>query len=158
MLPYRDTRLTRILLGIFFLIVICYAYFEARGLLFGPSISFSSATPSNVQESYVLIEGRATHIASLSVNGEAIQVTQAGAFEEPYVLAPGDNRIVFDAKDKYGHATEKVLEIVYTPSATSTSSIFSTQTSTSTATSTTGTPVMSGSTSASSSPAIAPGH
>jgi hypothetical protein len=120
MLPYRDSRLTRIILGIFFLIIIGYAYFEARGLLFGPSISFSSGISPVVQSSYIQIQGQANHIASLSVDGNPIQVTETGAFTEPYVLSPGDNRIVFDAKDKYGNTTEKVVEIVYTPSSTST--------------------------------------
>jgi hypothetical protein len=90
MFPYRDTRLTRILLVIFFLIVIGYAYFEAQGFLFGPSISFSSGTASPIQTPYVLIEGEASHIASLWVDGEPIQVTETVAFQEPYVLSAGD--------------------------------------------------------------------
>ena len=43
-------------------------------------------------------------------------VTEEGAFEEPYVLAPGYNRIVLDAKDKYGRSRSRAIEIVYTPS------------------------------------------
>ncbi len=117
MLPYRDSRLTRIILILFFLVVLGYAYYEARGLLFGPAIDLSSQTSTVVTTPYVLIQGQALRIASLSVDGNPIQVTEAGAFQEPYVLSPGVNRIVFDAKDKYGHATEKVVEIVYTPSA-----------------------------------------
>jgi hypothetical protein len=49
-----------------------------------------------------------------------VPVTEAGGFDIPFALSPGFNRVVLDATDKYGHATEKVLEIVYTP-ATSTS-------------------------------------
>lgn len=119
MLPYRDSRLTRIALIIFFIVVIGYAYFEARGLLFGPMIDIPSQTMTETQDPYVLIQGQANRIASLSVDGEPLQVTEAGDFQEPYVLAPGVNRIVFDAKDKYGNATQKVVEIVYTPGATS---------------------------------------
>lgn len=140
MLPYRDSRLTRVILIVFFLIVLGYAYYEARGLLFGPVIDLSSQTTTVVSTPYVLIQGQALRIASLSVDGEPIQVTETGAFQEPYVLSPGVNRIVFDAKDKYGHATEKVVEIVYTPSAeagaaTPTPSVASTTAATSTASS-----------------------
>ena len=117
MLPYRDSRLTKVIVGIFFILVIIYAYFEARGLLFGPSISITSSKVATSSSQYVLIQGQATHIASLSVNGGAIQVTETGIFKEPYVLAPGANRIVFDAKDKYGHTTQKIVEIVYIPGA-----------------------------------------
>lgn len=116
MLPYRDSRLTKIALVIFFLMVIGYAYFEARGLLYGPRINIASQTMTVTKDPYVLIEGRVDHIASLAVDGQSVPVTESGAFSEPYVLAPGVNRIIFDAKDKYGNGTRKVIEIVYTPS------------------------------------------
>ena len=61
MLPYRDSRLTYIALGIFFLIVIGYAYYEARGLLFGPSITVSSNI-TEVREPFIVIRGRADRI------------------------------------------------------------------------------------------------
>src|SRR3989344_5688719 len=118
MLPYRDSRLTYIALGIFFLIVISYAYFEARGLLFGPSITVSSNI-TEVREPFIVIKGRADRIASLSMNGKTIPVTEEGVFEEPYLLSPGYNRIVLDAVDKYGRSRRQAIEIVYTPSTSS---------------------------------------
>jgi len=118
MLPYRDSRLTYIALGIFFLIVIGYAYFEARGLLFGPSITVSSNI-TEVREPFIVIRGQADRISSLSMNGKTISVTEEGAFEEPYLLSAGYNRIVLDAVDKYGRSRRQAIEIVYTPPATS---------------------------------------
>lgn len=129
MLPYRDSRLTRIALVIFFLIIAGYAYFEARGILFGPTIDVSQSI-EEVSDPYIELTGTTSHIASLEMNGANVPVTEAGAFDIPYALSPGDNRIVLDAQDKYGHATEKVVQIVYVPTATSA------QTATSTATST----------------------
>ncbi|MSU73972.1 hypothetical protein EXS56_02415 [Candidatus Kaiserbacteria bacterium] len=128
MLPYRDSRLTYIALGIFFLIVLGYAYYEARGLLFGPSITVSSKV-TEVHEPFVTIKGQADRIASLSMNGKNIPVTENGAFEEPYLLSPGYNRIVLDASDKYGRTRRQAIEIVYTletvsvPTATATSTV-----------------------------------
>ena len=116
MFPYRDSRITRIALAVFFLIVVGYAYFEARGLLFGPSITVASGV-SESHEPLVTIKGQADRISSLTMNGKAISVTESGAFEEPYLLSVGYNRIVLDAKDKYGRTSRKALEIVYTPSA-----------------------------------------
>ena len=121
MLPYRDTRLTRVILGVFFAAVAGYAYFEARGLLFGPAISLPAEAMQVSDNPYILIQGQVKRIASLSVEGQAVPVTQDGGFQLPYVLSPGVNRIAFDAKDKYGNTTEKVMQIVYTPSATSSS-------------------------------------
>ncbi len=120
MLPYRDSRITQVALGIFFLIVIGYAYFEARGILYGPSISVTSQV-TEVHDPLIMVQGQAEHIASLSMNGKQISVTENGAFEEPYLLAPGDNRIVLDARDTYGRSREQVIEVVYVPNAASSS-------------------------------------
>ncbi len=114
MLPYRDSMLTRIVLIIFFLLVLGYAYFEARGFLLGPSISIAGSV-STVHDPFVHITGTAQRISSLSMNGQPIPVTESGAFDQPYVLAPGVNRIVFDAKDTYGRTSRQVVEIVYEP-------------------------------------------
>jgi hypothetical protein len=119
MLPYRDSKLTKILLGIFFLLVIGYAYFEAQGILFGPSISISSKI-TEVRDPFITLKGQADRISSLSMNGKEIQVTESGAFEEPYLLAEGLNRIVLDAKDKYGRRAQKIIEVVYTPAPSNT--------------------------------------
>ena len=128
MLPYRDSRLTKIVLAMFFLMVIGYAYFEARGLLYGPRINIASQAMTVTENPYILIEGQVDHIASLAVDGQSISVTEAGVFSEPYVLAPGINRIIFDAKDKYGNDTQKVVEIVYTPSVNAQSLMHATST------------------------------
>ena len=117
MLPYRDSQITKIALVIFFIIIAGYAYFEARGILFGPSIYVSSSV-EQVSDPYIEIKGSTQHISALSMNGESVPVTEQGDFDVPYVLAPGFNRIVLDAKDKYGKSTERVVEIVYTPSTT----------------------------------------
>ncbi len=126
MLPYRDSRFTRIILIGFFIVVLAYAYYEGRGLLAGPSIEVSGRV-MQVSEPVVTIEGHAQRITSLTMNGKAIPVTEDGAFSEPYVLSPGYNRIVLDASDRYGKTAERVIEVVYTASS-------STQTATSTPT------------------------
>ncbi|RJR13590.1 hypothetical protein C4585_01790 [Candidatus Parcubacteria bacterium] len=113
-MPYRDSRIMRIGLVAFFLIVVAYAYFEGRALLYGPTIDVSPRV-MEVNEPYITIHGTARRIASLSLNGDPIPVTEDGAFEEGYVLVPGYNRIILDAKDKYGKATERVIEIIYVP-------------------------------------------
>ncbi|MBI5457536.1 hypothetical protein HY971_02305 [Candidatus Kaiserbacteria bacterium] len=117
MLPYRDSRLTYIALGIFFLIVLSYAYYEARGLLFGPTIIVASGV-IEVHEPFVMIQGRAERISSLSMNGKTVPVTESGAFEEPYLLNLGYNRVVLDASDKYGRTRRQAIEIIYTLSTT----------------------------------------
>ncbi len=117
MLPYRDGRITRIALILFFLLIIGYAYFEARGVLYGPSISVTSDV-TKVEEPFISIQGKAERIAELSMNGRPISVTEAGAFDEPYLLSAGLNRIMLDATDRYGRKVQEIVEIVYTPTST----------------------------------------
>lgn len=117
MFARRDSRLTKIALIVFFVAVLMYAYFESRGILYGPIITVASNL-TLVRDPYIEIRGHAEHIASLAMNGREISVTEAGIFTEPFVLAPGDNRILLDAKDKYGRTTQRVVEIVYSPEAT----------------------------------------
>ncbi|MCE9541027.1 hypothetical protein K8R03_00520 [Candidatus Kaiserbacteria bacterium] len=112
MLPYRDSKLTKAALGIFFLIIVGYAYFEARGFLYGPRISVPE-TVQEVHDPFILIKGTAQHISELRMNGKAIPVTESGDFEEPYLLTEGLNRIILDAKDKYGREQYQIMQVVY---------------------------------------------
>ena len=115
MLPYRDSRITRIVLVTFFILVALYAYYEGRGLLYGPAIEIDNRV-MEVSEPFITIEGNARRISSLSMNGTSIVVTEDGAFSEGYVLAPGYNRITLSARDRWGKTTERSIEILYTPS------------------------------------------
>lgn len=117
MLPYRDSRFAKIALGIFFLIVIGYGYYEARAVLYGPRIMVPSDTIVS-HEAFTLIKGQASNIAELRMNGASVSVTEDGKFEEPYLLSPGENKLILQAKDKYGRTQERVIEIVYIPDTT----------------------------------------
>ncbi len=114
MLPYRDSRITRVAIILFFLLIVGYAYFEARGVLYGPNIQVVSGQ-TVVTDPYIAIQGKAERIAELSMNGRPISVTEDGAYNEPYLLSPGLNRIMLDATDRYGRKTQQIVEIVYTP-------------------------------------------
>ncbi|MBP9757122.1 MAG: hypothetical protein KBD06_00820 [Candidatus Pacebacteria bacterium] len=114
MLPYRDGRTTRIALILFFLLIIGYAYFEARGVLYGPNIQVTSAV-QEVSDPFIAVQGKAERIAELSMNGRPISVTEDGAFNEPYLLSPGLNRIMLDATDRYGRTTQQIVQVVYNP-------------------------------------------
>lgn len=117
MLPYRQSKLTRILLILFFVALLGYAYYEVRGILYGPQITLPSDIVHST-ERFITVRGQADRIATLRMNGGAVSVTEEGVFEEPLLLAPGLNRVVFDAEDKYGNRSRKVLQIVYTPQET----------------------------------------
>ncbi len=114
MLPYRDSRLIRIALILFFVLLVGYAIYEAQGLLYGPMINVPEETIT-VHDPYTLIKGRAARITELQLNGKTIPVTENGEFEEPYLLAEGSNHLILDARDARGRTARKVLDIVYEP-------------------------------------------
>lgn len=119
----RDSRLLRALLLLFFLLAILYTGFESRGFLFGPEIHLEKESFSS-SESFVSVKGRAERISELRLNGNPISVTESGEFNEPYLLAPGSNRIILEASDARGRTDVKTLDIVYiaSPEASSTRS------------------------------------
>jgi uncharacterized protein YfaP (DUF2135 family) len=102
----------RVVFALLFLAVAGYAYYETRGLIFGPRIELPTEIVHSADR-FFLIKGKAERIASLKMNGAAIAVTEDGSFEEPYILAPGLNRIFFDAEDKYGNTSQEVLQVFY---------------------------------------------
>ncbi len=114
MIPYTDSRVVRFVLGLFFILLIAYAIYEARGLLTGPVIHVPEETLT-VNEPYVLVRGYAQRITELRMNGKTISVTEGGAFEEPYLLAQGFNRLILEATDARGRGTQKILSIIYNP-------------------------------------------
>ena len=113
MLPYHSHLSTAILI-IFFAAVLGYAYFEARGILYGPRI-FIPQQHTVVHDPFITIRGTAERIVALHLNGSAVSVTEDGTFEEPYLLVPGYNRITLEAFDRYKNTDKKILEIIYKP-------------------------------------------
>lgn len=117
MYAYDDHRFTKIVLSLFFLIVVAYAYFELRGILFGPTINFDKH-PTETEESFVEISGNAQRIQTLMMNERPIEVTEKGEFKEPFLLSPGSNSVQFTAKDKYGNTTEANFTMFLIPTTT----------------------------------------
>jgi hypothetical protein len=118
MLSYRDSRITRVLLVSFFVLLAGYAYYEIHGLVRGPVLQTTQEL-IETSEPLITIEGSTRRIANLLMNGNPIPVTEEGTFAERYVAAPGYNRLVLTASDRYGNAVERVVEIVYSPTSSS---------------------------------------
>lgn len=127
MLPYRDSRLVKILLGLFFLLLVGYAYYQGQAALFGPTLSVPES-PIVTEEHLIVIRGKAEHISELKINNAPVAVTEEGTFEEPVALSPGLNRFIIDAADKYGRVRQEVIEVVFRDSTPSENPVRSTST------------------------------
>ncbi len=106
------SRFTRIALALFFLALIFYALFASRSLILGPKIELAQESFFS-EKSLIRVEGRALRTTTLLMNGYPITTTEEGAFSEPYVLAPGYNRILLEGEDRYGSSVTARLEVVY---------------------------------------------
>lgn len=114
----QNRTIKRILFALFVLIVLGYALFEARNILYGPRIQLlQNDGPIVVQEQTVVIAGTAQNVVSITLSGNPVFIDEEGAFVESRTLSPGLNRLTFEAQDKFGRTTTEVLEIVYQPPA-----------------------------------------
>jgi hypothetical protein len=111
---YRDSKVVRSILIGFFALLLCYAIYEAWGLLSGPRIEVPEGMIT-VTEPYTLIKGRAERITELRLNGAVVQVKENGDFEQPYALAPGSNRLILEARDARGRTATEIIDIAYVP-------------------------------------------
>lgn len=101
-------------LSIFFVFIVCYAFFRSKDLIFGVRITNVNIVDgvrvsSNIQE----IKGNALNAINLTLNGREISINQNGDFDETVALLSGYNIINIRAKDKFGYIDEKNYKIIY---------------------------------------------
>lgn len=91
-----------------------YAYFRSEDLIKGPKILIiAPATGAIVVSEDITVTGRAERIANLFMNDRQIFTDEQGNFSESLLLAYGYNIIEIKAKDKFGRATSRTLELVF---------------------------------------------
>ncbi len=97
------------------LLFIAYLLFQARFILAGPQIRFTSEIASVQQERVVYLEGQAENIVRLWLNGREIYTDQAGYFKEALVLENGYTIATLSAEDRYGRQKAVTRQFVFTP-------------------------------------------
>lgn len=96
------------------LFIVGYAFFRSENLIKGPNIKVSSpSTGATVESESVTVNGQAERIATLFMNGRQVFTDDKGNFSESLLLAYGYNIIELKAKDKFGRATSRTLELVF---------------------------------------------
>jgi hypothetical protein len=105
---------TWLVIGALLLLLLGYTGYEIQRIVFGPKITITS--PQNgalVTDSLLQISGRAENINDISLNDRKIFLDEKGNFSEEVLLSYGYNVLTFDAADRFGRKTEKVLEVIY---------------------------------------------
>lgn len=104
-----------IVLSLFFLFIIVYAFFRSSDLIFGVKIRNINITDgAKVTEEVLNIVGNAKNAKNLTLNGREISIDKDGNFTETIVLLPGYNIITVEAMDKFGNTDKKDYKIIKT--------------------------------------------
>jgi hypothetical protein len=101
-------------LFLFFLIIVIFAFFRSKDLIFGVKIKNVSITDgATMTESVMRVDGNAKNATYLSLNGREISIDQQGNFGETIALLSGYNIVQITAKDKFGATDEKNYKLIH---------------------------------------------
>lgn len=109
------TSLYYVFLAFVGLLLLSYTVFQARFILAGPQIDFTSTMASVQQERVVTLEGETANIVRLTLNGREIYTDTNGHFKEALVLENGYTVATLEAHDRYGRTEHLTKTFVYTP-------------------------------------------
>lgn len=91
---------------------VVYALFQARFLIAGPQISLEVQDIVSDQR-LVTIDGSASNIVRMTLNGRQIYTDADGNFSEALVLENGYTIATLEASDRYGRITRSTQTFVF---------------------------------------------
>lgn len=95
--------MTRQLLALTLLLFLGYGAFKVFPLIAGPSLSIISPTDfSTYPDGIVLVEGRASRVATLTLNGAPLLRDKEGVFSSTRTFPRGGAILTFMAVDRFG--------------------------------------------------------
>jgi len=97
------------------LLSVWYVGFQARFIIEGPRVVLSPEPAVVYKDRVVTLNGTATNITALSINGRPIATDPEGNFSEPVVLENGYTIMSIDARDRYGRAVHIERPLVFMP-------------------------------------------
>ncbi len=112
---FNRSRATKYIFAAFVLVVLMYAFFEARNVLYGPQILLGTTGAITVTDALVEISGTVKNVTSFTLDGRSVFINDSGVFLEKILLAEGLNEFIFEASDKFSNQTREVLKVVYLP-------------------------------------------
>lgn len=90
-----------------------YLGFQVKRIVEPPKLTVLSPQDGLVStEEKVVVKGATEKEASVTINGETIQNSEKGTFEQPINLSPGLNTITITAKKKHGKTTQETIYLV----------------------------------------------
>jgi hypothetical protein len=100
--------------SIFFILIILYAFFRSKDLIFGLKIRDVNLTDGATFTSNIIkVTGNARNAINLTLNGREISIDEKSNFNETIALLSGYNIINIRAQDKFGSVDEKNYKLMY---------------------------------------------
>ncbi len=95
--------MTNYLIGAVLFVIALYGGIEAWPLMAGPSLAIESpAQNASIPGGIVAIEGRASRVAKLTINGALARYDQNGDFSSTLTFPRGGSILTFVAADRFG--------------------------------------------------------
>lgn len=119
MTPISSRSFTFRALVIYILVAVCiavfvaYVLFQARFIIAGPVIVLTNENGVAQTEKKIVLEGTASNIVRMSLNGRQIYTDTDGNFKEALVLENGYTIATLQAEDRYGRKTNLTRKFVY---------------------------------------------
>ena len=100
--------------SVFFILIILYAIFISKDLIFGIKIKDVNLSDGAVfADNIIKINGNAKNAIKLTLNGREISIDQEGNWNETIALLPGYNIVTIKAIDKFGYVGEKNYQLIF---------------------------------------------
>jgi len=94
---------------VLFVLLVAYSLYQTRFLILGPQLwIISPLNGQTVEDSVVVIEGRAKNIAFISLNDHQIFTDEVGNWSETLIVSSGISIMTVTARDRFGRETKKV--------------------------------------------------
>jgi hypothetical protein len=93
-----------------------YVMFQARFIVEGPQIAVTNVSQESPSKRIVVLEGTASNIVHMTLNGRKIYTDASGNFKEALVLENGYTIATLEAEDRYGRTQRQTREFVYNAS------------------------------------------
>ena len=110
-----ESRVKKMLVFLMFLFMTFYGFYNARGMIVGPTIDIYSPSSENLEtnDKIIKIKGEAKNISVITLNERHILIDTNGIFEEKILLSPGSNIIELKAKDRFKNEVKKLIKVYY---------------------------------------------
>ncbi len=100
-------------LALFAIIIVVYSVFQARNIIFGPSIDLTSPIDGETYTAALIdIKGIVHNANTFTIDDNPVLTDKNGGFDNQLLLSPGYNIIKVQAGDKFGKTTKVMLQVI----------------------------------------------